>query len=359
MIMETGASDAQATIRAGNVSIDLHKVQGGIDNRRNDDLSWANLIKSIEAGATVNGQPMDKNGMFKLLRPAIEKRIQHPLTKLEYARLNEACPLEGFAETIGEHFNLTKDAPLLDDILKQTETNSITKGAEMSSKEQEDKGEADKKMAMEEWKHLVFSRVIPLARAKNPEMYPTERTDEQVWAMLVNSLCSQSYGKESPFGELAFNRNDKENLLDLKPVEDFATVLAAHLDIEGTTLAANLDFWEQAFIYGLETDKDGVSHIAANREARACDQASKEVPSTRAMREGATFVLSGPALNPGGPPSVHEQAHGEGRAVEMGEDRYGAILDIIGNARRQKGWKHLTDPVPDESAQGHDEVQAR
>lgn len=367
MIIEPGASDAQAIIRAGNVTIDLHKVQDGIDNRRNDDLSWAHFTKAIEAGLSIDGHSATWRQLSEIIiddwSNAIRDRVDSKITN----KIRNGMPVSGLVERLDRRLHLDHEFKLFYDALRAAEANSIAKGTEICananavSVAKQNIGDgfdaasiSSKKHAINTWKSLIFDEVIPLAREKEPELYNAERTDAQVWAMLVNSVCTPRHSKDSKFGELAFENEDKEMLWDMLPVDRFSEVLAAHVGFEGSTLEKKLSFCEKIAIHGLEMDREGVPDVVANARDRAFEAAEKETPSTRAMKEGATFVLSGPALNPGGPPSVHEQAHGEGRAVEMGEDRYGAILDIIGKARRQKGWKHLTDPVHDDSPpKGH------
>lgn len=369
-VLEPEAPSKRAVIRAGGISLNLRTLQENIDARRNGTLSWSHLIQSIEKTAHVAGQPMRKGELFRLLRPELEARLGHKLTNLEQAKLGSNAPLMGFAATVCEHFKLDTKAPQLGRILMETETRSLEKGATMAAgtplhilvtAPSADTCEAlritDEESAAKAWEKLIMREVIVRARAMNPEHYTDHLSNAQVWAMLVNTVCNLQHDKDSPFAGIEFDREDKQMLWDMQPVEDFSKVFVAHLGIEGTELAKHLMFCENAAVNGLQTDKDGKTHVEANKEARAMSQARDERDGMKVST--TTFVLSGPALNPGDPPSTHAQAHHAGRAVEMGENRYGAILDIISEARRQKGWKHRTDPQPDRCASGPDEGRAR
>lgn len=135
-VIDPDAGDDQAVLRAGNITIDLRKVQTPINYRKRDELSWSHLMKAIDGGTTVHGQHTGPGALQRVLRRQLVERLGRALTPSELSKLNDSDypgPVEGFAATISEHFNLAEVAPQFNNVLLETEQKSLEKGQEIQS----------------------------------------------------------------------------------------------------------------------------------------------------------------------------------------------------------------------------------
>lgn len=135
-VVAADAEDEQTILRAGGVTIDLRKVQATIDDRKRDELSWSHLMKAIDGGTCVYGQHTGSGALQRVLRKQLVERLGRALNASELAKLNDyqyPSPVDGFAATISDHFNLAEVAPQFNAVLLQTERKSLEKGKEIES----------------------------------------------------------------------------------------------------------------------------------------------------------------------------------------------------------------------------------
>lgn len=135
-IIDPDMGDNQAVLRAGSVAIDLRMVQASINRRKNDELSWSHLMKAMDDSTTVHSVHTGSGALQRVLRKQLVEHIGRPLTPSEQAKLNDnkyPSPVQGFAATISEFFNLAHVAPQFDAVLRETEQNSLEKGVKMGS----------------------------------------------------------------------------------------------------------------------------------------------------------------------------------------------------------------------------------
>lgn len=130
LVGRKGGEDS--VIQAGRITIDLKKLEEGINTRHHifKPPSWSNVYLSLIASATIDGQATTKRAFYNEMLPLFKQACRKGNIALEATKLNgeNPAPSAGYAKAICQYFDLPNTAPRLKKLLLETEKKSIKKG---------------------------------------------------------------------------------------------------------------------------------------------------------------------------------------------------------------------------------------